>query len=118
MAIWRTCEHLRSSAGEGLTYARAFTGAGLHYNLVCAQCGQEHFEADAQKWREVGPAEFQSIEIEGSWVGVVGQPEVKFAPSGQRFSHEVVHLDGVDARVVKTIAPFANNCHAIMLLQI
>nr|WP_309690252.1 hypothetical protein [Armatimonas sp.] len=100
MTSCRICEHLRTNPDEPGNYWQFFTGEGLRYDLVCPECGRRESNRET-----VSEDAFRYIEEKGWWNGISGQPEIKRAPSGQSFLHEIVRMEGLDASTVKAVAP-------------
>ena len=91
----RVCVHLDQAADW--EYAKAFSGVGIEYALVCTDC-RSHPEQIEANLREVSPERFTQIEEGGSWDwdkdALIGRPQVLERATGLSFRHEKINLAG------------------------
>lgn len=85
----RACLHLL--AKRDAYYCQRFTGIGKNYDLACMTCKQQPEQIEANL-RDVCQSCFASIEEEGYWEGMLGQPQVLERHTGLAFAHETVLL--------------------------
>lgn len=98
------CEHL--AADNGLDYYQKFTGRGLTYDFVCADC--ERLSADtAISLKEVCFDCFMGFGENRSFLGILGRPEVFERPFGLSFTHETVALSQPLSEAVLALQPIS-----------
>jgi hypothetical protein len=86
-AAGRVCVHLFENRDQD--YLQRFTGRGLTFDLVCAECGRDP-DGNENNLRGVCPDCFRGVREEGQWDGIVGRPEVAERESGLAFRHRAV----------------------------
>lgn len=71
------CEHLVGQNPENIDYFRWFTGDGHQYILVCEVCADKFKSGKVSvQFRQICWHCYEALEREGSWEGIVGQPEI------------------------------------------
>ena len=95
----RVCAHLLGSADPD--HLQRFTGKGLAFHLVCPACR----DVPEDRLRTACLECFAHVQQEGSWEGVVGQPEVFSRLSSLSFSHQTVHAPGLRRVDVLDVQP-------------
>ena len=98
------CEHL--GADSGLDYYQKFTGQGLRYDFVCPECGQIP-GGTIMPPREVCLDCFMGFGEDRSFLGILGDPEVRSRTSGLSFTHETVTLDQPFSEAVLALQPIS-----------
>jgi hypothetical protein len=83
------CRHLLEN--KGADYRRRFTGKGRAFDLICGECSR-NLDCVEENLRTVCSDCWRGVEEEGTWEGIVGQPEVLERESGLSFSDERIAL--------------------------
>lgn len=94
------CNHLLE--GEASALYRQYTGVGLSYNLLCAQCFNTLKQGE-YVLQEVSQEQFQ--DIDDFCDGVVGEPEILERKSTLSFSHQIVKLEALLQSDILSIKP-------------
>jgi hypothetical protein len=84
----RICLHLMENGHTD--YAQRFAGAGTEYDLVCDQC--KKLDEIESVLICVCKECFVTVEKNGCWDGICGNPEVLVRESNLRFQHEDIEL--------------------------
>ncbi len=103
----KVCAHIRDQHADW-TYAKAFSGIGTEYALVCLKC-RETSEAIEANLQPVAAELFAEIESEGMWDcgrnAILNRPEVLSRTSNLSFQHEEHHSAVVLPGVVEDLKP-------------
>lgn len=87
--LYNICKHLHQDQDQDQDYVKHFINEGFIYNLICHSCSKKVNEIN-DEMVSVSKAYFESIEQEGCWEGVSGQPEIRYKTSSLQFIHQIV----------------------------